>query len=53
MKKYLFIFILIALTTGIVTADVYIKQKIHTDAINMMDRLPTISPIPFCARCMD
>lgn len=36
MKKILFIFILIVLTTGIVTADVYIKQKIHTDAINMM-----------------
>ncbi|MCJ7580263.1 MAG: hypothetical protein MUP98_06985 [Candidatus Aminicenantes bacterium] len=36
MKKCLFIFILIALTTVFVTADVYIKQKIHTDAINMM-----------------
>jgi len=36
MKKYLFILILIALTTGLVTADVYIKQKIHTDAISMM-----------------
>jgi len=36
MKKYLFIIILIALTTGFITADVYIKQKIHTDAINMM-----------------
>ena len=36
MKKYLFILILIILTTGLVTADVYIKQKIHTDAISMM-----------------
>lgn len=36
MKKILFIFILIVITTGIVTADVYIKQKIHSDAINMM-----------------
>ncbi len=36
MKKCLFLFILVALTTGIVTADVYIKQKMHTDAINMM-----------------
>ena len=36
MKKFLFLFILVALTTGIITADVYIKQKMHTDAINMM-----------------
>lgn len=36
MKKCLFLLILVALTTGIVTADVYIKQKMHTDAINMM-----------------
>ncbi len=36
MKKYLFIFIFIALTTGLVTADVYIKQKIHTDAVSIM-----------------
>ena len=36
MKKGLFIFILIALTTGLVTADIYIKQKIHTDAVSMM-----------------
>jgi len=36
MKKGLFIFIFVALTAGIVTADVYIKQKIHTDAVSMM-----------------
>ncbi len=36
MKKCFFIFVLVVLTTGLVTADVYIKQKIHTDAISMM-----------------
>jgi len=36
MKKYFFILILIAITTGLVTADVYIKQKMHTDAVNIM-----------------
>ncbi|MFC2160945.1 hypothetical protein ACFLRW_00290 [Acidobacteriota bacterium] len=36
MKKFLFLFVLMALTTGFITADVYIKQKIHTDAINIM-----------------
>lgn len=36
MKKCLFIFILIILTTGLVTADVYVKQKIHTDAVSIM-----------------
>lgn len=36
MKRCLFVLIVMVLAAGLVTADVYIKQKIHTDAINMM-----------------
>ncbi|MGD2295054.1 MAG: DUF4412 domain-containing protein [Candidatus Aminicenantes bacterium] len=36
MKKCLIVFFLIVIPTGFVTADVYIRQKIHTDAVTMM-----------------
>lgn len=36
MKKCLLILLLVGLIAGFATADVYIKQKIHTDAVTMM-----------------
>jgi hypothetical protein len=38
MKRLILVLILLAFTFSFLTADVYIKQKTHTDAFKMMNQ---------------